>query len=162
MSEPYHPASDFLKAIVADEVPLAGSPFAEANLRRLIEMTRDDDLSNRDWATMLLSQQDIDTPELREALLVAARDEDADVRAEALLGLAQRDRAIALPLAVQALSAESASLPVFEAAALIADPLLVDLLLPWTEPSDHPYLDKLAQEALAACRSGLPISGPTN
>jgi hypothetical protein len=153
MSERYHPASDFLKAIAADEVALVGSDFALANLRRLIEMTRDEDRSNRDWATLLLSQQEIDTPDVREALLFAAHDEDMDVRAEALLGLAQRDKAIALPFAVIALSAERASMSVFEAAALIADRSLVELLRPWTEPSDDKYLDELAREALAACEA---------
>lgn len=154
MSEGYHPASDFLKAVAADEVPLVGSDFASANLHRLIEMTRDEDRSNRDWATLLLSQQEIDTPDVREALIFAADDEDIDVRAEALLGLAQRDKAIALPFAVIALSAESASMPVFEAAALIADQSLVELLRPWIEPSDNKFLDELAREALAACEAG--------
>jgi HEAT repeat protein len=137
-------------------VPLIGSDFAHANLRRLIEMTRDEDRSNRDWATLLLSQQDIDTQEVREALVLAANDEDAAVRAEALLGLAQRDRAMALPFAITALSADQVCMPVFEAAALIADPALVGHLQPWIEPSDDEYLDKLAREALAACEAGSP------
>jgi hypothetical protein len=156
MSEGYHPPSDFLKAIAAEEVSLIGSEYANANLRRLIAMTREGNRSNRDWATLLLSQQEIDTPEVREALVSAADDEDLAVRAEALLGLAQRDKEIALPFAVTALSADQVCMPVFEAAALIADPSLVSLLRPWIEPSDDEYLDKLARDALIACEAGRP------
>lgn len=158
MTELYRPASDFLEAVAADEVPLFGSDFAAANFQRLIAMTRDEDRSNRDWATLLLSQQDVDTPEVREALTIAACDEDDVVRAEALLGLAQRDRELALPFVITALSGERACMPVFEAAALIADPSLVELLRPWAQSSDDDFLDKLAREALAACESGEPVT----
>ncbi|MBB3910149.1 lyase [Sphingomonas desiccabilis] len=151
MTDRYEPTSDFLKAVIAEEVPLSGSAFANGNMRKLIAMTRDGDLSNRDWATMLLASEDADTPEIREALLSAANDENDVVRAEALLGIAKRDRKLALPLALDALSGEQASMAVFEAAELIADPLLVEVLRPWTEPSDDVWLDQLARDALAAC-----------
>lgn len=154
MIERYEPASEFLKAIIAEEVPLSGSPLADANMRRLIDMTRDDDVSNRDWATMILATQDADTAEIREALLSAANDENDIVRAEALLGIAQRDPRIALPLVLVALSGEQVSMPVFEAAALVADPALVDALRPWTAPSDDEWLDQLARSALKACEEG--------
>jgi hypothetical protein len=157
MTTRYEPASDFLKAVVADDIPLSGSPFADANMRRLIALTQDDDLSNRDWATMLLAQDDADTWEVRQALLVAVADPDAAVRAEALAGLAWRDPSVALPLVIAALSGDCVSAPVFEAAATIAAPSLVDLLRPWTEPSDNAYLDDLARQALAACQAGAPV-----
>lgn len=157
MTEPYEPASGFLKAVAAQEVPLSGSAFADANMRLLIAMTRDDDLSNRDWATMFLASQEADTPEIREALLSAANDENDVVRAEALVGIAQRDPRLALPLVLEALSGEQVSMPVFEAAALVADPALVDVLRPWTEPSDDEWLDELAREALAACEKMTPF-----
>ena len=92
MEDRYTPRSEFLNAVAADEVPLGGSEMGAANFQKLIAMTRDDDVSNRDWATMLLSQQEVDTPEVRDALLRAANDEVADVRAEAIEGLAQRDQ----------------------------------------------------------------------
>lgn len=97
MSERYEPSSDFLRAIIADEVALSGGEFAEANLNRLIAFTRDPDRANRDWATLLLSQETGDTPSIRAALLEAAEDDDVIVRAEAALGLAMRDRDLALP-----------------------------------------------------------------
>lgn len=154
MQERYEPASDFLKAIIAEEVSLSGSAFADANLRQLISLTQDQDLSNRDWATMLLASEEVDTPIVREALLAALRDDDNVVRAEALLGLARRDPALALPFALEALSEDQACMAVFEAAELIADPALVDALRPWTEQSDNEWLDKLARDGLAACEKG--------
>jgi len=157
MTERYEPTSDFLRAVAAEEVPLSGSAFADANMRQLIAMTRDNDVSNRDWATMLLASEEADTPEIREALLSAANDENDVVRAEALVGIAQRDRGLALPLVLKALSGEWAGMPLFEAAALVADPALVDVLRPWTEPSDDEWLDQLAREALAACEKSPPI-----
>jgi hypothetical protein len=158
MTKRYEPASDFLKAVAAEGVPLSGSAFADANMQKLIAMTRDNDVSNRDWATMLLASEETDTPEIREALLSAANVENDVVRAEALVGIAQRDRGLALPLVLKALSGEWVSMPVFEAAELVADPALVDVLRPWTEPSDDEWLDQLAREALAACEKGSPIS----
>jgi hypothetical protein len=136
MIDRYEPASDFLKAILDEEAPLSGSPMADENMRHLIAMTRDNDLSNRDWATMLLSQEDADTPEIREALLAAVEDDDDVVRAEALLGIARRDTQLALPFALAALSGDQVSMAVFEAAEIIANPALVGSLRPWTEPSD--------------------------
>ncbi len=156
MTDRYEPASDFLKAVVADEVPLSGSNFADANMRQLIAMTRDDDPSNRDWATMLLASESADTPEIREALLSAANDGNDVVRAEALVGIARRDRDLALPLVLKALSGDWAGMPLFEAAALVADPALVDVLKLWTEPSDDEWLDQLACNALAACEKRQP------
>lgn len=154
MAEPYRPASEFLNAVISDEVPLTGGAFGESNLSRLIAMTRDPDRSNRDWAALLLSQQELDSPGIRAALLAATRDEDECVRAEALCGLAARDRAAALPLLHEALAADRVSAPVFEAAALVAHPSLVGPLSAFAEPSDNDFIDGLVIEALAACGKG--------
>lgn len=158
MGDRYEPASDFLKAIVAEEMPLAGDPTAEANMQHLVTMTRDADRSNRDWATMLLSQVDADTPEIRAALFAAADDENDVVRAEAVLGIAQRDARLALPLALKALSGDRVSMAVFEAVMIIADPILADSVRPWIEPSGNEWLDQLARDALLACEGGKPIA----
>jgi len=154
MAADYEPSSEFLKGIVNDEVPIGVAGFHAHNLQRLITLTRDTDLTNRDWATMLLSQTDISTPEVLAALLDAASDEDDVVRAEALLGLARRDRALALPFAKKALAHEYASMAVFEAVELIADHSLIPLLLPWTEESEDTWLDDCARRALSACERG--------
>lgn len=160
MTERYEPASDFLKAVIAEAAPLSGSDFGRANFERLLAMMHDDDRSNRDWATLLLAQQDVDTIEVRHALRCAARDKDEYVRAEAILGLAQRDRAAALPFVREALSKAAASAAIFEAAALVADPSLVGDLHDFTIPSDNDYLDKLARDALSACEHGRSVEKP--
>jgi hypothetical protein len=151
MNEEYWPTSDFLNSIVADEVPLGDGPHAAANLRKLIRMTRDPDDSNRDWAVFLLAQLDMDTPEIRKALVDATTDDHEVVRAEALVGLARRDPALAIPLVREALLSESAGIPIFEAAEPCADPTLVEALQPWAEPSEFHLIDQAAEQALKAC-----------
>ncbi|HEY0311973.1 MAG TPA: HEAT repeat domain-containing protein [Allosphingosinicella sp.] len=121
--------------LLDDDAPLTRDEHGDANLHRLIGMTSDAHPANRDWATLLLAQQDIDTQEVREALLRAAQDENEFVRAEAILGLAQRDKALALPFLQRELSSESVPLPLFEAASIVADPLLAADLRAFTEPS---------------------------
>jgi len=157
MTERYEPPSDFLRAVINDEAPLVGSGFAKANLCRLIAMTRDEHPANRDWATMLLSQQEIDTPEVRDALMTAADDENDFVRAEAILGVAQRDRAAALPLLQRELAREFVALAIFEAASLVADASLVEELRRFTSLSEHAHLDGAALDALKACETEQPI-----
>ena len=154
MASPYLPSSAFLKALIDDDAPLVGGAHADANLARLIDMTRDRDPANRDWATLLLAQQDIDTSIVRDALISAAEDEHEYVRAEAILGLAQRDKALALPLLQRELRGELVAMPLFEAAALVADPSLADDLREFANASDVGFLDQLATKALAACEAG--------
>jgi hypothetical protein len=154
MSERYEPSSEFLRAVAAGDAPLSGSPFADANLSQLMDATRDDDLSNKDWATFLLAQSDIDSVPVRDALLRAAHDDNEYVRAEAILGLAQRDAKLALPLVQKALRAQTIAAPIFEAAVRIADLSLVESLFIWSRPSEDRDLDQLALSALAACAAG--------
>ena len=151
MTAPYEPTSDLLKAIVSGDVLLAGDEFADANLQRLIDLTRDNDRSHRDWATMLLAQQDADTIAIRTALCAAADDEDDIVRAEAICGLAMRAPALALPLVARELAGESACMALFEAAEILAHPSLIDIVRIWAEPSDSTMLDDAALRALRAC-----------
>jgi len=152
MDEVYAPPSEFLNAVVRDEVPFLGC-FGEANLARLIQLTRDPDRANRDWATLLLAQLEQDTKEVREALLAAAADEDEYVRGEAILGIAQREPSVALPLIHAALQEETVCLQIFEAAAVVAHPSLIDSLRDFTDGED--YIDQVARDALAACEEGL-------
>ena len=153
MAERYEPPSEFLKALMDNDAPLVSGEQAEANLRRLVEMTRDEHPANRDWATLLLAQLDIDDGQVRDALLNAAEDENTYVRAEAILGLAQRDKALALPLLQRELSGEVVAVPLFEAAAIVAHPSLAADLRAFAEPSGDAFLDELAIEALRACEA---------
>lgn len=153
MTQRYEPPSEFLKALIDDDAPLVEGEHAAANLLRLIDMTRDEHARNRDWATLLLAQQDIDTPHVREALLEAAEDENEYVRAEAILGLAQRDKMLALPLLQRELSGRAVPLPLFEAAAIVAHPSLAADLRAFSAPSGDEFLDGLATDALRACEA---------
>lgn len=158
MSARYEPTSQFLKAIIAEELPLAGSEWAEANFRRLVQLTRDADCSNRDWAVFLLAQEDVDTPDIRDALLRATKDDNDVVRAEAVLGLAKRDALLALPFIQEELRADRVTIPMLEAAVICAHPSLVADLRIWAEPSDQPYADQVAAEALVACEGATSVT----
>lgn len=153
MIDAYLPPSEFLQAIVRDEVTLTGSDEAEINLRRLIAMTKDADPENRDWAALLLAQEDVDTEDVRAALVGAARDENAIVRAEAILGLAQRDKSVALPFLRKELAGDAVALPIFEAAAIVADASLVDDLRAFASPCGDATVDRAAEAALRACEA---------
>lgn len=156
MPKRYEPPSDFLKALINDEAPLVGE-HGQANLCRLIEMTADREVANRDWATLLLAQQEIDTPVVRDALLSAADDENEHVRAEAILGLARRQKSAALPFLRRELTHESVPLSLFEAAIIVADPSLTEDLRAFAEPSGDRFLDGIAAEALRACQGGADV-----
>ncbi|MBO9724614.1 MAG: lyase [Novosphingobium sp.] len=153
MSERYLPPSDFLQAIIDDNVTFGDHDFGETNLLRLMEMTRDREPANRDWAIMLLSQLELDRPDVRETLIGATSDKEPAVRAEALLGIAMLDRAVALPLVKRELAGDVVNMPLLEAAILVADPSLADDLAAFSAPSSDPMLDRLVNEAIEACRS---------
>ncbi len=60
-------------------------------IESLIVLTKDPEAHVRDWATFALGTQvEVDTPELREALVDRLADEDEDTRDEAIVGLARR------------------------------------------------------------------------
>lgn len=84
MTGPYLPPSEFLQSLIEDDAPLLGVD-ADANIGRVIELTRDEHPANRDWATLLLAQQEADRADIQQALLAAAEDENEYVRAEAIL-----------------------------------------------------------------------------
>ena len=153
MDEPYLPKSDFIWMAANDEVPLTGSDAADHNLRLLIGFMRDGDVSNRDWATMTLAMQELDTPEVRDALLKATEDSDAVVRAEALEGLAIRDKELALPLVERELRAEECAYATFQAARLLAHPSLLDGLRGWVDRGGASWIDAEINDAIAACEA---------
>jgi HEAT repeat protein len=69
---------------------LAGTTHPEA-VKALLELMRDPYEQARDWATTSIGGTlELDGPEIREALLERASDEDIFTRAEAHLGLARR------------------------------------------------------------------------
>lgn len=153
LHECYTPKSDFVALAASGDLPLVGSDEADRNLRLLIAFTSDSDVSNRDWATMTLAMQDIDTLEVRAALRAAAEDSDVDVRAEALEGLAQRDKDLALPLVHRELAREECGYGAFKAALSLAHPSLLEGLRGWAGKSGTPWIDDEIKDAIAACEA---------
>lgn len=119
----------------------------------LIELTTDEDKEVRNWATFALGQQiNTDTPEIREALLRRADDDDREVRCEALLGLARRkDERVIDPL-MKELSVESPMDLALEAATNMADERLLPALIAFrkTGRADKELID----ESIVACGGG--------
>ena len=117
----------------------------ELAISTLIELSADPESLIRDWATFGLGTQiKSDTPAIRSALLARTSDEDVDVRAEALIGLAKRRDQRVAELLIPLLEPDifwsdissgdySRSLEL-EAAEELADPRLL------------PALERLAQE----------------
>lgn len=120
-------------------------------IRKLIELTHDPVAEVRDWATFALGSQreEVDTHELREALAARLTDTDEYVRGEALIGLARRKDARAIPALQTELALSDVNYLAVEAAELAADPSLLRQLLElqswWT--IDPPGLEA----AIAAC-----------
>lgn len=153
MHDRYLPPSEFLQAAINEGVSFGDDEIGLENLDRLISLTLDREVANRDWAVLLLSQLQADRAEVKEALVRAATDESPFVRAEAIAGLAQIDRAIALPLLSRELKGEVVSMPLLEAAIVVADKSLIEDLEAFSAPSDNPSLDRMVADALSACRS---------
>ena len=154
MEEGYYPAADFLVMVANENIPLTGSRFADHNLATLIAYTRDAAVSNRDWATMLLAQQEIDTPEIRDALVAATTDEDSCVRGEALQGLAERETGVALPILQRELDQDDCAYATFQAALIVADPALLSGLRRWKGRGGAPWIDDMIRDAIEACEGG--------
>ena len=124
----------------------------------LILLSRDPAAHVRDWATFGLGSMvdEVDTPELRQALVDRLDDQDIPTRTEAIIGLASRQDSRVLPVLQRILASNDVCCGDVEAAGLLGDPSLLRLLIDlqgWSNVSPS----ELA-EAIAACspRSALP------
>lgn len=153
MSDRYVPPSAFLQEVLNENVPFGERDIGDINLKRLIAMMSDGDTANRDWATLLLAQLQMDMPDVRKALIAAASDANVNVRGEAILGIAQLDRTAALPFLARELKGNIVSKPLMEAAAIVADISLVPDLEAFATPSDDAWMDSLVDQALVACQA---------
>jgi HEAT repeat protein len=121
-----HPDPNVRHGVV---VALMGHDISRA-VECLIELSRDYDAHNRDWATFALgSQINLDTPTVREALIERVNDVDFDTRSEAIVGLAQRGDRRVVPLLVRELTSDCVGILAVEAALTIAAPELLPHLL---------------------------------
>jgi HEAT repeat protein len=122
----------------------------------LIRLTVDDDRDVRDWATFGLGTlTDVDTPELRDALLARISEDDAEIRGEALIGLTHRHHPNALALVRDELNRPFRGDWAIEAAELLADTALHSALRAvWgsLEPEDQAHFRRCFDAALAACK----------
>lgn len=157
MEDCYQPTSDFVGLAASGDVPLTGGQLADDNLKRLIQFTRDEDKSNRDWATMALGMYGPETSEVLDALTAAAADVDCDVRAEALEALARRDSQLTLPLVAKELTRDRCGLGVFEAAGIIAHPSLVKGLKRFDDDCEPHRLYDTIRTAIRACETSTPV-----
>ena len=128
----------------------------------LLELSIDADDEVRDWATFGIgSQIDLDTPEVRDALFARLEDANPDVQSEALVGLARRKDARALPIIAEHLQSSDLQLLDLDAAARFADPSLLPLLEQIElDPSDEEAAKCLA-DAIQASGGLLKSHSPT-
>jgi HEAT repeat protein len=117
-------ASDDIRAAVAYSLASLVLPAPEA-VSTLVGLTTDRCAEVRDWATFGLRSEAeegrLDTPAVRDALAARCRDDDAEVRGEALLGLASLRDARALPHLLVELRRPLENNLVVEAAGILAD-----------------------------------------
>jgi HEAT repeat protein len=146
-----HPSDQVRYAVVFGllgfEDPLA--------IKTLIELSRDPDDLVRDWATFGLGTQiDVDTPEIRAALLARVSDEDEETRGEALLGLARRHDPRVLEPLIKELEyyPEARYNHSLEAAGEMADARLLPVLtrLKQSAGADDKQLDEAIQRCAEA------------
>jgi HEAT repeat protein len=155
----------WVREAVVSSLPLSVYEPApdDAVVQALLVAMEDEDVSVRNWATFSLGTLlDVDSPEIREALRRALAQIDADTvedypGMEAVVGLARRGDAAALPTLHQRLAEEGVTLMTFTAAAALADVSLLPALLahrtPDNEPGD-PWVVAL-EEAITACTAGI-------
>jgi HEAT repeat protein len=155
MSEGYYPPSVFLNSVIAEEVSIELDGFGAENLKRLIEMTSDPDLANRDWATLLLALLEFDTPSIRNALLQAAEDSSGIVRAEAICGIAQREPAVELDLILRELAGDELWYPILDAIEAIPNQKFIPLLEQWDDKLSDKHFNEAIESALQACRDSI-------
>lgn len=128
----------------------------------LIYLSRDPDDGTRDWATFGLGKQtSLDTPELRDALAARLTDTDAEIRGEAIIGLALRQDDRARPAIEAALRGPFFGDWPLEAAEHLASPAwipLIELHRQAADPEDTIRFASSFETALAACHQSDPTT----
>ncbi|GAB3039932.1 hypothetical protein GCM10027285_25680 [Oleiagrimonas citrea] len=129
---------------------LSGHDEAAA-IAGLIELSQDKDVDVRDWATFGLGQMtELDTPEIRHALLLRLEDPDAETRGEALIGLASRGERKAMPALRKELEGEFHGSWALQSAAFFGDPELRPLIESLQHRSDDETTQRFGSDFRAA------------
>lgn len=158
---------------LAELIRLARHPVAEARygavhglavldapeaVEALIQLSADEDRDVRDWATFGLGtlREEIDTPQLRDALAARLGEEDSEIFGEALVGLAMRKDPRAVGPVSAALRGDHVTVYALEAAASLGDPGFYPLLLAIRDAGGltNSYFLSVLEEAAEACRPG--------
>lgn len=146
----HHPDADIRWHLA---VGLGGYETMRA-IEMLIELSRDPEEKVRDWATFGLGTQcDLDTPEIRAALVERLDDEDEDTRAEAIFGLAKRKDRRAVDAVLKEFDAGSSGALLFQAISETPDYRLLPALREMAASPEFPENDLDIQAAIAACES---------
>jgi HEAT repeat protein len=144
-----HPDADVRFGVV-----MAMSPHAvPAAVQALVQLSKDEDEDVRNWANFGLGSmlEDVDTPELRDALVARLRDTHAEIRGEALVGLARRKDPRVVEALRRELGGERVIILAVEAAAALNDASLLPLLVRLRDsPGDaDDYFKHVLDEAIA-------------
>jgi len=150
-----HPDPDVRYGVVFG---LMGHPHSEA-VAALIKLSDDPDEEVRNWATFGLGSQleEVDTPEIRDALVRRLDDAVAEVRGEALVGLSRRrDARVVGPLRRE-LESKNVIILAVEAAEALGDRSMLPLLEKLRDSpgeADSHFMNVLTDAIAALARLG--------
>jgi hypothetical protein len=133
------PSIEVRRAVVWAITEPAGDPPVPRAVDAVIALMDDEDDFVRDWATFVLGTQfNVDSSTIRQALWKRLDDADPEVRGEALVGLARRHAPGVVDSVERELAGDSCGRLVFEAAGLLKDQRLLDVLASWcrSRPDD--------------------------
>lgn len=122
----------------------------------LIKLSRDSDHDTKNWAMFGLgSQTDLDSPEIRHALIDGLNESDSEIRGEALVGLAKRKDPRAYNAILKEWEMEDISILSLEAAEELGDPNLLQGLYDLQESldlTDDQYFRNRLKYAISSCQ----------
>lgn len=148
-----HP-DQLVRFFVACSLPSCTVPDTEPQAAAaLIELAGDEDADVRDYALFGFPQLQLDTEEIRQAMLACVEDEDDDVAGQALISLSfRRDERAIHPL-IRYLQTGRTPGWAFCAAGHLAH---ADLLPVLRATSDYAGSDR--EQAIRACETGIPTA----